>query len=683
MNFEEAREKAKKLSEELRYHNDRYYNHDDPEISDFEYDAMLRDLENLESEFPELVTPDSPTQRVGGQRGEKFSPVVHTVLMESLHDSFSYDEIRDFDRKVREVIAHPTYVVEPKFDGLSVSCEYQNGVFVRGSTRGDGAIGEDVTENLMTVKSLPKVIPDAPAFLEVRGEVYMSVETFERIVAEQENNGEKPFKNPRNAAAGSLRQKDAKITAKRNLDIFVFNIQNITGKDLLTHTESLDYLTSLGFPTAFYDCYDNVEDVLKKIEWIDAHRGDLPCDIDGAVVKVNVLSDRALLGSTAKFPRWAEAFKYPPEEKETELIDIEVNVGRTGALTPVGIFKPVLLAGTTVSRATLHNEDFIRDLGVNIGDVVRIRKAGEIIPEVLSVVKKGGLIDPYRFPETCPSCGSRIVREEGEAVLRCTNTDCPAQLLRHLIHFVSRDAMDIEGLGPALLEQLVSAGMIRSFSDLYRLNPGEIAMLERMGEKSAVNLIDAVEKSKSAEINRLVYALGIRHIGEKAAKLLCAHFLSIDALFDASVEEISSIDGFGAVMAQSVYDYFSLSETRELLDELKMLGVLMTPLKKAEKSGSFLGKTFVLTGTLPTMTRKEASDLIEKNGGKTSSSVSKKTDYVLAGEDAGSKLLKAQTLGVTVISEEEFLTMLDSGDASSPSGDESLVSDINEQLSIF
>lgn len=659
MNFEEAKVKAAQLTKELNYHNDRYYNHDDPVISDYEYDAMLRDLENLEAEFPQLVSPTSPTQRVGGNRGEKFSPVTHTVPMESLHDSFSADEIRDFDRKVREVVSDPVYVVEPKFDGLSVSCEYRNGVFSRGSTRGDGVVGEDVTENLMTIKSLPKRLENAPAFLEVRGEVYMSVETFERIVSEQENNGEKPFKNPRNAAAGSLRQKDARITARRNLDIFVFNIQAVEGETFTNHSQTLDYLTEMGFPTATYYTCETVDEVLEEIERIDTHRGDLPCDIDGAVVKVNRLSDRALLGSTAKFPRWAEAYKYPPEEKETELLDIEINVGRTGALTPVGIFNPVLLAGTTVSRATLHNEDFIAERDIHIGDTVLIRKAGEIIPEVLSVSKHAENGIPFAFPEYCPSCGSKIIREEGEAAVRCTNTDCPAQLLRHLIHFVSRDAMDIDGMGPAVLEQLLNQGMIKSFSDLYRLELEPLSQLDRMGIKSAQNLIDAVEKSKSAEIYRLVYALGIRHIGEKAAKLLCEHFLSIDALFTASVEEISAIDGYGAIMAESVADYFSLDATRALIDELRSLGVEMKPLQAKKKEGIFLGKTFVLTGTLPTMSRKEASVLIEQNGGKTSSSVSKKTDYVLAGEEAGSKLTKAQSLGITIISEADLLNMIE------------------------
>ena len=658
MDFNNAKVRAKELTEQLNYHNNRYYNLDSPEISDYEYDMLLRELENIEQLYPQLVNAQSPTQKVGGAKGEKFSAVTHVVPMESLHDSFSHDEMIDFDRKVKEVTPDAKYVVEPKIDGLSVSCEYQNGVFVRGSTRGDGQTGEDVTDNLMTIKSLPKRIDNAPEFLEVRGEVYMSASTFERIVEEQENNGEKPFKNPRNAAAGSLRQKDSKITAKRDLDIFIFNIQQIKGKELSTHSESLEYLRKLGFPTTdFYQC-DNIKEVLEQIDTIDITRGLLPCDIDGAVVKVNDFSHRELLGSTAKFPKWAEAYKYPPEEKETELLDIEINVGRTGALTPVGIFSPVLLAGTTVSRATLHNEDFIREKNIHIGDVVVIRKAGEIIPEVLSVSQCRSLDDPYTFPDTCPSCGSKVVREKDEAAVRCTNTDCPAQLLRHLIHFVSRDAMDIDGLGEAVLEQLLGAGLIKSFVDIYNLRAIDVACLERMGEKSALNLINAIEKSKDAEIYRLIFALGIRHIGQKAAKLLCEHFLSIDAIIDASIEDISSIDGFGDIMAHSVYDYFSLEQTRTLIDNLKACGVKMTPLVKKSADGIFVGKTFVLTGTLPTMTRAQASKIIEDNGGKTSSSVSKKTDFVLAGEDAGSKLTKANALGVTVITEQQLLDMI-------------------------
>ena len=657
MEFEEARVRAKILTDRINYHNDLYYNQDAPEISDYEYDMMLRELEEIENTFPMLITVDSPTQRVGGEKGDKFSPVIHTVPMESLHDSFSDDELRDFDRKVREAVDHPEYAVEPKIDGLSVSVEYKNGLLTRASTRGDGTTGEDVTENILTIRSVPKRLHDAPAFLEVRGEVYMSVETFEKLVEEQENNEEKPFKNPRNAAAGSLRQKNSKITAKRNLDIFVFNIQQIEGREISTHRESIDYLKSLGFPTVACDVFDDINDVINRIKEIDVSRSDLPCEIDGAVVKVNDFSQRRVLGSTAKYPKWAEAYKYPPEEKETKLIDIEINVGRTGVLTPVAVFDPILLAGTTVSRATLHNEDFIKEKSIHIGDIITVRKAGEIIPEVLSVSKVNEGAPLYEFPRYCPSCKSEVKRIDGETAVKCTNTDCPAQLLRHLIHFASRDAMDIDGLGPAVIEQLLSSGYIHSFTDLYRLTPTDVASLERMGEKSAVNLIDALEKSKNNEIYRLVFALGIPHIGQKAAKILCDHFLSIDNIFDASVEEISSIDGFGTIMAQSVYDYFSLEHTRVLLSELKELGFSMTPVEKKEKAGVFFGKTFVLTGTLPTMTRSEASRIIEDNGGKTSSSVSKKTDFVLAGEDAGSKLLKAQKLGVNIISEEEFLSM--------------------------
>ena len=658
MDFNNAKKRSYELTDLLNYHNNRYYNLDSPEISDYEYDMLLRELEDIENEFPQLITALSPTQKVGGSKGEKFSAVVHEVVMESLHDSFSADEVVDFDRKVRAVVDNPRYVVEPKIDGLSVSCEYRNGVFVRGSTRGDGQVGEDVTDNLMTIKSLPKRIDNAPDFLEVRGEVYMSLQSFEKIVAYQENNGEKPFKNPRNAAAGSLRQKDSKITASRNLDIFIFNIQQIEGFEITCHSDSLDYLKKLGFPVTSHKLCDSIDDVIKEIDVIDKSRGDMVCDIDGAVIKVDDFSQREVLGSTAKFPKWAEAYKYPPEEKETELLDIEINVGRTGALTPVGIFAPVLLAGTTVSRATLHNEDFIREKNIHIGDMVVIRKAGEIIPEVLSVSQCRSLDDPYAFPEFCPSCGSKVVREKDEAAIRCNNTACPAQLLRHLIHFVSRDAMDIDGLGPAVLEQLLQSGLINSFVDIYNLRAIDVASLDRMGEKSALNLMDAIEKSKSAEIYRLIYALGIRHIGQKAAKLLCEHFLSIDAIFDADIGEISAIDGFGDIMAQSIYDYFSLDETKKLISELKDCGVVMAPLEKKSADGVFLNKTFVLTGTLPTMKRSQAQKIIEENGGKTSSSVSKKTDFVLAGEDAGSKLTKANALGITVISEEEFLEMI-------------------------
>ena len=658
MDFENAKSRAEYLAQQLKYHNDLYYNQDNPEIEDYEYDAMLRELENLEAEFPQLVTPDSPTQKVGGNAGVKFSPVTHIVPMESLHDSFSYDELMDFDRKVREVVPNAEYIVEPKFDGLSVSVEYTNGILSRASTRGDGTTGEDVTDNILTIKSLPHRLKNAPSYLEVRGEVYMSFDSFFALTKKQEENEEKTFKNPRNAAAGSLRQKDSKITAQRNLDIFIFNIQQVEGVEITNHQQALNYLKDLGLPVSFYNCYDNMNDVIKKIESIGNNRGNFPFAIDGAVVKVNNFNTRNLLGSTAKFPRWAEAYKYPPEEKETTLLSIEINVGRTGVLTPVGNFEPVLLAGTTVSRATLHNIDFITEKGICVGDKVIIRKAGEIIPEVLSVSSHSENAVPFEFPKLCPSCSSPVVREDGESAIRCTNTDCPAQLMRHLIHFVSRDAMDIEGLGPAVLEQLVNADLVKSPSDLYSLKYEDIISLDNKGDKSAQNLLNALEKSKSNELYRLVFALGIPHIGQKAAKTLCQKFTTIEGLFDANAEDISAIDGFGDIMAQSVVQYFSLDSTKSLIDELKSLGVQMKPSEVISTEGIFKGKTFVLTGTLPTMSRKEASTIIEQHGGKTSSSVSKKTDFVLAGEDAGSKLTKAQTLGITIITEEEFLNMI-------------------------
>lgn len=659
MDIISAESRIKELTKQLEYHNNLYYNMDEPEISDFEYDKMLRELENLEEQFPSLKSPLSPTNRVGGNAGEKFSPVTHTVVMESLHDSFSHDELRDFDRKVREVSSDVQYVVEPKFDGLSVSCEYENGVFVRGSTRGDGTTGEDVTDNLMTIKSLPKRIANAPEYLEVRGEVYMSFESFNELTKRQEENEEKTFKNPRNAAAGSLRQKNAKITAQRKLDIFVFNIQQILGAELTTHSQSLNYLTELGFPTAFYNVYDNIEDVITEIERIGDMRGSFDYAIDGAVVKVNSFEIRSLLGSTAKYPKWAEAYKYPPEEKPTKLLNIEINVGRTGVLTPVGNFEPVLLAGTTVSRATLHNKDFIEEKGICVGDTVIIRKAGEIIPEVLSVKEHCKNAVPFEFPSLCPSCGSPVSQDEGEAAIRCTNTDCPAQLMRHLIHFVGRDAMDIDGLGPAVLEQLVNEGLVKSPADLYRLKADDISSLERMAEKSANNLISAVEKSKENELYRLVFALGIRNIGLKAAKLLCENFPTIEDIMNAKAADFETIDGFGEVMALSIENYFSLDSTKELIADLKSLGLKMKSSAPKSGGGIFSGKTFVLTGTLPTMKRSEASKIIEENGGKTSSSVSKKTSYVLAGEEAGSKLTKAQSLGIAIISEEEFKAMLE------------------------
>ena len=664
MNTEQAKIRIEELTQIILYHNDRYYNQDNPEIDDYEYDRLLNELEMLENDFPQFRKEDSPTNRVGGKASEKFSKVVHQVPMESLHDSFSADELRAFDTRVRQTISDKIeYVVEPKIDGLSVSCEYENGIFVRGSTRGDGITGEDITKNLMTIKSLPKKLRQKIPFLEVRGEVYMGNESFLKLIEEQELNGEKVFKNPRNAAAGSLRQKDEKITAKRNLDIFIFNIQQIEGENLTTHKQSLDFLKASGFPVpTSYRLFDNIEEVIENISEIGNTRGTLDYQIDGAVVKINDFEQRKLLGSTAKFPKWAEAYKYPPEEKETKLLAIEVNVGRTGALTPTGVFEPVFLAGTTVSRAVLHNQDFINTLGLCVGDTVKIRKAGEIIPEVVSVVCHNENHTPYQLPEICPSCGSTVQREEGEAVLRCTNTQCPAQLLRTLIHFVSRDAMNIDGLGEAVLKQLTENHLIQSPSDIYTLTKEQIMTLEKKKEKSADNLLKAIEKSKDNPLERVIYALGIRHIGQKSAKLLCQAMLSIENILGATVEDLSAIEGFGEIMAKSTVRYFSQEKNRELIRKLKESGVKLLPLEKKTDNGKFSGKTFVLTGTLPTLKRSEASAIIERMGGKVSSSVSKKTDYVLAGEEAGSKLTKAQSLGITIITEEELLSMAKKSD---------------------
>ncbi len=659
MERKDAAVELEKLREQIRYHSQKYYTEDDPEISDREYDMLYRQLEDLEAEFPELITPDSPTQKVGGAGYNTFAPVVHEVPLESLHDAFSEEELRAFDNRVRGEIPNPYYMVEPKFDGLSVALEYRDGVFVRGSTRGDGVTGEDVTENIRTIRTVPKKLKEPVPFLEVRGEVYMSDASFERLCERQELLEEKPFKNPRNAAAGSLRQKDPKVTAGRELDIFVFNVQQIQGETLTCHDQSLKRLKELGFtvPPLMYGS-DDIEKILAFIREIGEKRGEFDFPIDGAVVKVNDFSQREELGSTAKFPRWAEAYKYPPEEKETTLLDIEINVGRTGVLTPTGRFDPVTLAGTTVSRATLHNQDFITEKDVRIGSRVILRKAGEIIPEVVAVVSNPDGSEPFRLPECCPSCGEPVFRAEGEAAIRCVNPQCPAQLLRHLIHFASRDAMDIDGLGPAVLEQLLQAGLIASPADLYTLEAGQLESLERFGKKSAENLINALEKSKENDLYRLIFALGIPHIGVKAAQLLCNTFSSMAQIRAAGEEEIAQIDGFGGVMAKEIAAFFSRESAGALVSRLAELGLNMEA--RQEKRGTALsGTTFVLTGTLPTMGRKEATELIEKHGGKVSSSVSKKTGYVLAGEEAGSKLEKANALGVPVITEEELLAMLE------------------------
>lgn len=661
MTIEQARQQMEDLRRQIEYHNKKYYTEDAPEISDYEYDMLYRRLENLESAFPELKTADSPTEKVGASGYNTFAEVTHTVPMESLHDSFSEEELRDFDRRVRGVIPDPIYVVEPKFDGLSVALEYVNGVYTRGSTRGDGVTGEDVTLNIGTIRSVPKTLKDPIPFLEVRGEVYMSDESFTKLCERQELLEEKPFKNPRNAAAGSLRQKDPKITAQRELDIYVFNIQVIEGdgEDITNHHDALKRLEELGFVVSPLYCRSgDIETVIEKIREIGDQRGTFPYPIDGAVVKVDAFAQRTTLGSTAKFPRWAEAYKYPPEEKETTLLDIEVAVGRTGVLTPTGIFDPVFLAGTTVSRATLHNQDFIAEKDIRIGSRVIIRKAGEIIPEVVSVVSNPEDSTPYKLPSVCPSCGEEITRVDGEAATRCTNPQCPAQVLRNLIHYASRDAMDIEGLGPAALEQLTEALNVHSPADLYDITAVQLMELERFGKKSAENLVAAITKSKQNDLSRLLFALGIPHIGAKAAKTLSETFHSMDALIEADAEKIAAIDGFGGIMADEVYAFFKKRSALELIERLKAAGVNMQG-ESTVVDTRFLGKTFVLTGTLPTMSRAEASALIEKNGGKVSGSVSKKTAYVVAGEEAGSKLIKAQTLGIPILTEAELLAMME------------------------
>lgn len=655
MDIKEVKSKIKELRKTINYHNDLYYNHDAPELEDFEYDALMRELKALEKEYPELITDDSPTQKVGGSADNLFSEVRHTVKMESLQDVFDKEELRDFAEKID--LSKTAFSVEPKIDGLSVSLEYTGGKFTRGSTRGDGTVGEDVTANLKQIKSIPETI-DFSGALEVRGEVYMPRLSFENFVKRQELLGETPPKNPRNAAAGSLRQKNSAVTAKRELDIFIFNVQHIEGKTFSSHIESLDFLKSLGFNVLpMYKKCTDIEEAIKTVDEIGNMRGNIPYDIDGAVIKCDDLSYRETLGSTAKYPRWAVAFKYPPEEKETVLRKIEINVGRTGALTPTAVFDPIELAGTTVSRAVLHNEDFINSKEIAVGDVIVVRKAGEIIPEVLSVSRHSGENEVYKMPHFCPSCGEPVTREEGEAVIRCTNAECPAQLLRHLIHFTSRDAMDIEGMGPAVLEQLYNAGLIKDISDIYKLDYNSVLNLERTGEKTTLNLKNAIEKSKSKDLSNLINAFGIRHIGAKAASLIASHFESMEECLKAKAEDFKNIDGIGDISAEAAYNFFSLDSTKRLIEELKSAGLNMNS-NVVLKGDALKGKTFVLTGTLPTMTRSAAGEIIESYGGKVSSSVSKKTDYVLAGEEAGSKLEKAEKLNIKIIDESEFLKMI-------------------------
>lgn len=654
-----AKEQVEQLRRELEQHNYNYYVLDQPTISDFEYDHMLRALENLEREHPELVTPDSPTQRVGGKALDSFQQVAHRVPLQSLQDVFSPEELADFDRKVRESAEQVEYLVEPKVDGLSVALEYENGVFIRGATRGDGQVGEDVTENLRTIRSIPLRLENAPASLIIRGEVYMPRKTFVQLNEERELNGEARFANPRNAAAGSLRQLDPKVAASRGLDIVIFNIQYVEGMTFETDSASLDWLRELKFKVIDYIPSDCIEDVTEKIFSLGDDRERYPFDIDGAVVKLNNLTERAILGETAKFPRWAAAYKYPPEQKESVVQDIVVQVGRTGVLTPKAVVTPVRLAGTTVTNATLHNQDYIVEKDIRIGDTVLVQKAGEIIPEIVRVLPEKRPADavPYKFPTRCPVCGAPVVRDEDGAHIRCTGAECPAQLLRNLTHFASRDAMDIEGLGPAVVESLVNAGFVKTAADLYTLDAQSVAGLERMGKKSAENLMAAIERSKENDLSRLLFAFGIRQVGQKAAKVLSSRFGTLDALCAASVEELTAVDDVGEITARNIVEWLADPQSRHLIESLREAGINMSS-TAAPVGDKLTGRTFVLTGTLERFTRDEAGEIIEKLGGKVSGSVSKKTSYVVAGEAAGSKLKKANELGIPVLTEEEFLNMI-------------------------
>lgn len=656
----DAKTEIEKLREEIEYHNQLYYVNDAPVISDYDYDMLMVRLIKLEEEHPELVTPTSPTQRVGGKALSQFTPVHHQVPLESLSDVFSFDELRAFGERMEQALGNDRqFCVEPKIDGLSMSLEYENGYFVRGATRGDGVTGEDVTENLRTVRSLPMHLVDAPEYLIVRGEVYMSKAVFNELNAEREINGEALLANPRNAAAGSIRQLDPKVAASRKLDIVCFNMQYTDGEPYMTHSETLDAMKHMGFPIVPYKLCGTIGECCERIEQIGQERGDFAYDIDGAVIKINSLSQREALGSTAKFPRWAVAYKYPPEKKESRVVDIVVQVGRTGVLTPKAVIEPVRLAGTTVSNATLHNQDNIDRLDIRIGDTVLVQKAGEIIPEVLSVNKDKrpeGTV-PYKMPELCPECGAPVVRDADGAALRCTSPECPAQRLRNLAHFASREAMDIEGLGISVCQSLISSGLVGSPAELYSLDVQSVAQLDRMGEKSAENLINAIEKSKNAGLARLLCAFGIRQVGQKAAKTLAVHFGTLDKLMQATLEELTNVHDIGAITADFLIEWFSLPQSQHQIKLLREAGVSFESTDTV-KDARFTGMTFVLTGELSGYKRDEAAAIIESYGGKASSSVSKKTSYVLAGENAGSKLKKATDLGITVINEEQFNEMI-------------------------
>lgn len=658
----DAKSEIERLRTVLNQAGYEYYVMDNPTMSDYDYDHQLRRLEELEAAHPELVTPDSPTQRVGGQVQEGFQPVTHQVPLESLQDVFDLGELSEFDQRVRGAVPEAEYDVEPKVDGLSVALEYVDGAFVRGATRGDGRVGEDVTANLKTIRAIPLKLPEPVPHLIVRGEVFMPRTVFARLNEDREQNGEALFANPRNAAAGSLRQLDPRIAAARQLSIIVFNVQYVEGISFTTHTESLDWLERMRFKVIPHDTCSTIEQAGASIRSIGENRTAYPYDIDGAVVKVNSLQERSLLGSTAKFPRWAAAYKYPPEQKPSRVLDIVVQVGRTGVLTPRAVLEPVRLAGTTVQSASLHNQDYIAEKDIRVGDTVLVQKAGEIIPEVVGVVreKRPEGTQPYRLPERCPVCGAHVARDEDGAAIRCTGAECPAQLLRNLTHFASRDAMDIEGLGPAVVEGLVKAGLVRTPGDLYRLEAQSVAQLERMGQKSAENLIAAIEKSKSRDLSRLLFAFGIRQVGQKAAKVLAARFGTLDRLSQATVEELTAVDDIGEITARSLAEWLHSDQAEHLIASLKGAGVNMAS-QAQPVDGRLAGKTFVLTGTLEHFRRAEAGARIEALGGKVSSSVSRKTSYVVAGEEAGSKLDKANALGITVLSEAEFLQMLSDG----------------------
>lgn len=653
------REEMKQLRETLNAHGYRYYVLDDPQISDYEYDHMLRRLEDLEREHPEEITPDSPTQRVGGPTLSEFAPVEHPVPLESLQDVFNGGEVEEFLERVAGTFPDAEYSVEPKVDGLSVALEYRDGVFVRGATRGDGRVGEDVTENLRTIRSIPMTLPEKLPRLIVRGEVYMARSVFEEINARRELEGKPLMANPRNAAAGSLRQLDPKVAAQRRLDIAVFNLQLAEGRTFASHTETLDYLKDQHFKVISSRRLRRLPEILEEIERLNDTRLERPFDMDGAVIKLNSLADREVLGSTAKCPKWAIAYKYPPEKKPAKVLDIVVQVGRTGVLTPKAVLSPVRLAGTTVTNATLHNQDYITQKDIRIGDTVIVQKAGEIIPEVVEVVpgERPETAQPYFLPDTCPVCGAPVTRDPDGAAVRCTGAECPAQLLRNLTHFASRNAMDIDGLGPAVMNQLIESGLVKTAADLYGLRAEEIAQLDRMGAKSAQNAVEAIAKSRENDLWRLLFALGIRQVGEKAAKVLAARFGSFDALANASEEELTAIDDVGPITARYLREWLESPQSKDLIARLKVAGVNMESRTKPVDS-RFAGQTFVLTGALTRFTRDEAAEMIEQRGGKAAGSVSKKTTCVVAGENAGSKLKKAQELQIPVLTEEEFLALL-------------------------